>query len=157
MLNYCQESLNSCCFSSVLSSFASIKKTNSANAISLRIEEYLKSKMGNCIDFANAILNNEKRLKGEPRVYYSLERYKKMGSYDIMTDISEHVTLLQLMDSLGNFNHAISVVGYWIFDSNYKKALVLNTESLDIIFSPFVGEEQVAEFETVFTAVRYIL
>ena len=59
-------------------------------------------------------------------MYYSLEKYKKKGSYDIMKGISEHVTLVQLMDYLGNVNHDISVVGYWIFESNYKKALVLN-------------------------------
>ena len=58
------------------------------------------------------------------------------------------------MDSLGNVNHDISVVGYWIFDSNYKKALVLNRSSLDIIFAPYVGEGQYAKFETVLTAVR---
>ena len=79
-----------------------------------------------------------------------------MGYYDILTYIKEHVTLVQLMDSLGNVNHAISVVGYWIFDSNYEKVLVLNRESLDTIFAPSVGEEQVAVFETVFTAVNYI-
>ena len=45
--------------------------------------------------------------------------------YDILNNISEYVTLVQLMYSLGNMNHAISVVGYWIFDSNYKKALCL--------------------------------
>ena len=61
------------------------------------------------------------------------------------------------MNSLGNVNHAISVVGYWIFDSNYKIALVLNRELLDMICAQSVGEEQVAVFETVFTAVRYIL
>ena len=48
------------------------------------------------------------------------------GSYDILTDMSENVTLVQLMDYLGNLNHATSVVGYWIFESNYKRALVLN-------------------------------
>ena len=58
-----------------------------------------------------------------------------MGYYDILTDMSEHVTLVQLMDYLGNVNHAISVVGYWIFDSNYKKSLVINIESLYMIFS----------------------
>ena len=42
-----------------------------------------------------------------------------MGSYDIMTDISEHLTLFQLTNSLRNMNHDMSVVGYWIFDSNY--------------------------------------
>ena len=29
---------------------------------------------------------------------YSLRKYKKKGSYDIMTDISENVTLGQLME-----------------------------------------------------------
>ena len=38
--------------------------------------------------------------------------------YDIMNNISEHVTFLQLMNSLDNLNHAVSVVGTWIFDSN---------------------------------------
>ena len=71
-------------------------------------------------------MKNKEKLKGEPRVYFSLSKYKKMSSYDIMTDISEHVTLFQFMDSLGNVNHDISVVWYWIFDSNYEKALVHN-------------------------------
>ena len=57
-----------------------------------------------------------------------------------MTDISEHVTLFQLMNTLVNVNHAIGVVGYWIFDSNYKIALVLNRESLDMICAPSVGK-----------------
>ena len=54
------------------------------------------------------------------------------------------------MDYLGNVNHAISVVGYCIFDSNYKRSLVLNRELLDIICAPSVGEEEVATFERVF-------
>ena len=60
------------------------------------------------------------------------------------------------MDYLGNVNHAISVAGYWIFDSNYENALVINRELLDIIYDLSVGKEQVAVFETVFTTVRYI-
>ena len=44
------------------------------------------------------------------------------------------------MDFLGNVNHAISVVGYWIFDSNYEKVLVINREYSDIIFASSVGE-----------------
>ena len=73
-------------------------------------------------------------------MYYILSKYKKKGSYDILIDISEHVTLFQLMYYLGNVNHSISVIGYWIFDSNYEKALVLNRESLDMICAPSVGE-----------------
>ena len=52
-----------------------------------------------------------KRNKGKPRVYYIPKKYKRKGSYDILTDISEHVTLVQLIASLVNVNHAISVVG----------------------------------------------
>ena len=47
-------------------------------------------------------------------------KYKKMREYKILEDISENFTLVQLMDLLGNLNHAISVVGNWIFDSNYE-------------------------------------
>ena len=156
ILKYCQKSLNICRFSTLESAFASINHKKASNDISLRIEEYLECEQGNRIDFANAILKIEKKPKGEPRVYYSPGKYKQKGSYDILTDISEDFTLVQLMDSLGNVNHAISFVGYWIFDSNYKKALVLNMESLGIICAPYFGEEQAANFETVFYAVRYI-
>ena len=72
--------------------------------------------MDNCIDFVNAILKYENKIKGEPKVHYSLSKYKKKGYSDILIDIGENVTLVQLMDYLGNVNHAISVVGYWIFD-----------------------------------------
>ena len=63
---------------------------------------------------------------------------------------------MQLVDSLGNVNNAISIVGYWIFESNHKQALCLTIKSLDLIFSPSVGEEQVVEFETVSFSVRYM-
>ena len=53
ILKYCQKSFNSCFLSSLASAFVSIKKIKAANDISLRIEESLKSKVGNCIDFAN--------------------------------------------------------------------------------------------------------
>ena len=58
---------------------------------------------------------NRKRNKGEARVHYKLMKYKKMGEYKSLEDISANITLVQLMDSLGNVNHAISVVGSWIF------------------------------------------
>ena len=123
----------------------------------MHIEESLKSEVGNRIDFANDILKKNKRNIVEPKMHYNLIKYKKKGQYKILEDISENVTLVQLMDSLGNVNHAISVVGYCIFDSNYYKALLLNRASLDMICAPFIGEEQAAKFELVFTAVRYIL
>ena len=97
-------------------------------------------------------LENKRRNVGEVRVHYNLIKYKKMGEYKILVNISAKFTLVQLMDSLGNVNHAISVVHNWIFDSNYEKALVLNRASLDMICAPYIGEEQDAIFETIFTA-----
>ena len=96
----------------------------------------MENEVDNCIVFENSILKGEKKT----------ERWTK----------SEHLTLFQLMDDLGNVNRAISVVGYWIFDSNYKKALVRNIESLDMICAQYVGEEEAAEFEKLFSSVRYI-
>ena len=61
--------------SGFVSTFASIEQTKDANDISLRIQESLKSKMGNSIDFENVILKNENEIKGEPRVYYSPRKY----------------------------------------------------------------------------------
>ena len=101
-------------------------------------------------------LTNNKRNKGEVRVHYKLIKYNNKGEYKCLEDISANVTLVQLMDSLGNVNHAISVVGNCIFDSNYEKSLVLIRASLNMICAPSVGEEQDAMFETVFTEVRYI-
>ena len=89
-------------------------------------------------------------------MHYNLIKYKKKGEYKSLEDISANVTLVQLMDSLGNVNHAISVVGNWIFDSNYEKEIVFNRGLLDIICAPSVGEEQYAIFETVFNAFRCI-
>ena len=114
------------------------------------IEEYLKSEVGNRIDFANDIMINNKRNKGEAMVHYKLIKYKKKREYKFLEYISANVTLVQLMDSLVNVNHAISVVGNWIFDSKYERALVLNRESLHIIYAPSVGGEQDAIFGKVF-------
>ena len=80
-------------------------------------------------------------------MHYNLIKYKNKGIYKTLEYISKHVTLAQLMDSLGNVNHSISVIGKWLFESNYEKSLVLNRESLDMICAPSVGEEQATKFE----------
>ena len=150
------KTLNSCCFSSSASVFASINHYNADNAISMRIEESLKSEVVNRIDYANDILKNKRRNVGESRVHYNLIKYKKKGEYNFLENISANFTLVQLMDSLGNVNHAISVVGNCIFESNYEKALLINRASLDMICAPSVREEHDYIFQTVFTAVVYI-
>ena len=90
--------ISSCCFSSLASTFASIKHFKAANAISIRIKESFKSEVGNRIDFVNEIMLNHKINKGKARVHYKLMKYKKMGDYEILEDISANVTLVQLMN-----------------------------------------------------------
>ena len=78
-------------------------------------------------------MKNRRKIKGEQTLHYNLTIWKKNNDFGNLNDICEDVTSVQLMDSLGNFNHAISVIGYWIFDSNNEKALCLTQELLDII------------------------
>ena len=73
-----------------------------------------------------------------------------------MNDISKNVALVQLMDTVGNSNHAVTIVGNWIFDSKYKYSLPLTTELLDLICSPSEGEVIFAMFGTMFSSVRYV-
>ena len=58
--------------------------------------------------------------------------------------------------SLETRQSTLSIVDYWIFDSNYKQALFMTRESLDLIVSPFFGEEKVVKFEAAFYTVRYL-
>ena len=110
----------------------------------------------NRIQFANDIMSNRRKIKVEQNLRYNLTIWSKNDAFDILNDISENVTLVQLMDSLGNVNHANIIVGHCIFDYNYKKALFLTQVLMDLICSTSIGEEIVATFRSVFYAVIYI-
>ena len=60
------------------------------------------------------------------------------------------------MDSLGNVNYDIIIVGHWIFDYKYNKSICLTQVLMDIIFSPSIDKERFATFQSIFYAVRYI-
>ena len=104
----------------------------------------------NIIHCANAIMSNRRKTKGEKNLIYNITIWNKNDAFDILNDISENVTLVQLMDSLGNVNLSIIIVGHWIFDYNYKKALLLTQLLTDLICSPSIGEELVATFDPYF-------
>ena len=69
------------------------------------------------------------------------------GCFYILNNISAHVTLVYFMDSLGNMNHILSVVGGMIFDYSYKKYLPLIIELLNLIFSSSDKDKFVTLFE----------
>ena len=110
----------------------------------------------NITHFTNAITTNRIKIKGEQNLRYNLTIWRKKDALDILNDISENFTLVQLMDSTGNVNHAISILWNWIFAYNHKKELFLTQESLGIIFSLSISEEQVAMFRSLFYTVGYI-
>ena len=123
-----QKSSSSCCLSSLASAFHCICDNRDVTSFLNIIEESLKLQTENCknrIHFANDIMANRRKIKVEQNLRYNLKIWKKNDAFDILNDISEYVTLVQLMDSLVNFNCTISIVGHWIFDSKFKKALCL--------------------------------
>ena len=61
--------------------------------------------------------------KVEKYLRYEIKQWKIKGSYDIINDFRENITLVKLMEKIGNMNHAVRIVGKRIFDSNYKKDL----------------------------------
>ena len=83
-------------------------------------------KFKNRIHFANAIIKNRRKIRGEHNLRYNLAIWKKNDAFYILNDINEGVTLVQLMESLGNVNNAISISGNWIFYSKYKKSFFLH-------------------------------
>ena len=83
-------------------------------------------------------------------------RNEKKVQFKILRHISESNRLVQLMDIVGNINHTVIIFGYWIFYNNYKKALLLTLDLLNLICPALVGEGMFAVFESVFRAFRYI-
>ena len=80
----------------------------------------------------------------------------KNSDFGILNNISEYVALVQITDSLGNVNHAVSVIGKWISDSNYEKYLPFNIELLNLICACYNEDESFAIFQEVFDSVSYI-
>ena len=72
---------------------------------------------------------------------------KRLKKWDTLRDAGKFMLcLLGIVSSDGKTDHAICIVGNWIFDSNFERALPLTRESLDICASS-------ADRYTVFTGV----
>ena len=65
---------------------------------------------------------------------YDLAQCKTRVEFDILNDIRDLVTLVQLIGTADNVHHDVSINGCWIYDPNYKISLPLLKESLDIIW-----------------------
>ena len=71
-----------------------------------------KENCKNIIHFANAIMSNRRKIKVEQNLRYNLMIWSKNDAFYILNEISEFFTLVQLLESLGNENLAIIIVGH---------------------------------------------
>ena len=56
-------------------------------------------------------MSDQARKFGEQHLCYKLKQWKKIGTFDILHNISEYITLVQLMDLINNVSHAVRVLG----------------------------------------------
>ena len=76
------------------------------------------------IIFANHIMEYRVQNKGERRLCNTCKYWKNSVLFDILNDISEYVTVVQLLYKVGNVGHFVSIPRNWIFNSNSKKTSV---------------------------------
>ena len=60
--------------------------------------------------------------KVDQRLHYNIDKWKVKSSFDFINGISENITLVQLVGTVGNINHAVIIVD---FIPTTKKALLL--------------------------------
>ena len=118
IMAYHQHDQNSCCFSILSSALKASNQVSAANLIATRISYSITYEILDRLMFANDILTDTRIRKGGQHLCYKLELCNKIGNFDFLNNISKYLTLFQLMDSVGNVNHAVSVVVKWMFDSN---------------------------------------
>ena len=74
--------------------------------------------------------------KQERREFQFIKLKKGVSTWDILQDSQNYVVcLVGLQSSDHKTDHAISISGKWIFDSNFEHALPLNRESLNLCCS----------------------
>ena len=85
--------------------------------------------------FRDVIVNHSTR--EDWRLFVVVKLKKEIYSnWDTLVDAPKyHLCLLGIASSDGKIDHAICVIGNWIFDSNLEHALPLCKESLDLCCS----------------------
>ena len=100
LIKYQQNSSNSCCLNSLESEFHCIGDNTAVSELVNLIEESLTPQteiFRSRIHLANYIMKNRRKIKGEQNLQYNLTIWKKNNDFDILNDISEDVTLVQLI------------------------------------------------------------
>ena len=81
---------------------------------------------------------------------------KEEYGYDNSIDISIYPTLILLKYFLGGIHHCVTVVGEWIFDSNFPFVLLLNQDNLDYFFIHNNETKLMNGYKGVSKAIRFL-
>ena len=68
--------------------------------------------------FENDAMEDKEQVKGDQYLHCTFKRWKKSISFDILNDISEYVTLVQLLYTNENVSNTVSIDRDWIFGFN---------------------------------------
>ena len=118
-IKYVQHDKSTCVFIRLSSALYNATEHVAEKDIASRLESSLKIESSGYlywINFPNKIMKDSVRKEGYQHLCYK---------FDILNDISDHMTLVKLIDTAINVNHAVSIIGCWIYDSNHKRALPL--------------------------------
>ena len=99
------------------------------------------------IEFAIHVITGNVRKKGMTHLKYNTETWRcgrdEMNEYNILKHQTFVPSLVQLANSDGECTHCVTIVGDYIFDSNFDKALALSKNNLDICSSTAMNPSSV--------------
>jgi hypothetical protein len=156
LLKYVQGDVNSCTVCSLASALYAFGDIPASMHVYRRLTEvtHLPPEI-NRVLFLCEVMQGHHRLKGEERLKYEAVFFKR-GKYNILEDESNVPVLCRIQDSSGSTDHCISVLGDWMFDSNFSHSLPRTLKWLNYICSGGAGnsENKTATYSCVYEAVQ---
>ena len=104
-MEYIQKDLNNCLFSSLDYALFVSGEIIAVENISRCIKESLVCQHNGYyyrVIFSNLIMLDQAQNKGYNCLHYKIKQWKIKGDFEILNNISENVTLVQLIDTVGN-------------------------------------------------------
>ena len=88
------------------------------------------------LDYFSELIETKMTKDDRKKLQLHVLKHRHAVKWDILKDSQEYVLcLIGVHSSDGKTDHAICIVGQWIFDSNYSRALELNMTSLNLCCS----------------------
>ena len=82
------------------------------SAIASHIQKYLtcfEKGYDSRMSYDNAIMTDKFRNKYDKKFHCRLKQWKRSYEFDILSEMSEYVTLVQLTLNLGNVRHSVTI------------------------------------------------